>query len=173
MALAMLFSAILCGCSAAKQTATQPSPLVENIAETWTVTIANSSSNPTGWTFVPTSVRMGTIPVNPCEADFETYETLPISFESCATLTGIPLPQGQSTWLQTIIMGTVTAELYPGEGVYYVLQWNGPNGGTNAVLGGSGTFNSDGSVTGQLNCLSIDGSMTPACAAWDTTFTAK
>jgi hypothetical protein len=118
-------------------------------------------------------VGLETIPVNPCEVDFETYEPLPSSFESCAILAGIPLPQGQSTWLQTIILGTVTAELYPGEAVYYVLQWDGPNGSTNAVLGGSGIFNSDGSITGQLNCVSIDGSMTPACAAWHTTFTAK
>jgi hypothetical protein len=160
------------------------------LVEAWTITVANSSSNPTGWTFVPQTVNMQTIAVNPCMTDFDnlapsTSMPLPNGFGSCAYITDIPLPAGQSNWLQTIIMGTTTAELYSGEAVSYVLMEDSADGSTSVVLGGNGTFTSAAStengttnftftITGQLNCLSFNNSSTDAaCAAWKTTFTAN
>jgi hypothetical protein len=190
LAIAMLFSLVLCGCSAAKQATNTPQPQPIPIVQTWTITVANSSSGPSGWVFAPQTVSTQSIPVSPCMTDFDNLVppdsmTLPSSFGSCAYTTGIPLPQGQSNWLQTIVMGTTTADLYSGEAVSYVLMDNSADGTTSVVLGGNGTFTSTTTVengttnfsytiTGQLNCLSFNNSTTDAaCAAWHTTFTAN
>jgi hypothetical protein len=108
---------------------------------------------------------------------------LPGAFLACADSTDIPLPAGQSMWLQTAVMGTTTADLYSGEPVYYVLQYNSADGSTIALLGGEGTFTSSTTtangttsftyqVSGPIDCLTINSSITSSCNAWHTTFTA-
>jgi hypothetical protein len=113
--------------------------------------------------------------------------TLPLptaGFEACAFLGYIPLPTGQSNWLETVALGTPTAELYSGEDVYYVLQYGSADGSTNMVLGGKGTFTATTTVqgtttlfnyqiSGPIGCLTINNSMSAACTAWQTTFTAN
>jgi hypothetical protein len=190
LAIAMLSSLMLCSCNAVKQATTAPQPPPIPIVEDWAITVANSSSGPTGWTFMPQTVRTQTIPVGPCMTDFNNLVPpssmpLPTGFGSCAFVTDIPLPQGQSNWLQTVVLGTTTAQLYSGEAVSYVLMDNSADGSTSVVLGGNGIFTSTTTVangtttftysmTGQLNCLSLNNSTTDAvCTAWHTTFTAS
>jgi hypothetical protein len=175
---------ILVGCNAVKPAATAPQPQSVSIVESWAITVANSPAPPTGWTLQPQTVSTQTIPVDPCATDFTNLMnpntmSLPGSggsagFESCAYITDVPLPEGQSNWLQTAIMGTTTDGLYSGEGVYYAVEYSSADGSTRMVLGGNGTFNSTTSeITGSLDCLTINGAITDSCTAWHTTFTAR
>jgi hypothetical protein len=181
---ALLVLLILCGCGGGSTTSSTPQPSqFIPVAGSWNVTIANSSSAPSGWTFLPQSVRLGTIAITPCTANFNNLmapETLQASLSACAQDSGIPLPTGQPTWIQTLIVGTPTSQLYSGETVYYALMAASADGSTSVTLVGTGTFavttSTSGTTTsfsyqinGPLNCLTLDGG---SCAGWNTTFTA-
>jgi hypothetical protein len=186
-----MFSVIvLCSCNAAKQASFTPQPGPIPIAEKWVITVADSPTAPTGWTFTSQTLNTQTTPTGPCATDFANLTNpntmpLPASFGSCAVSTNIQLPAGQSNWLQTIDMGAITAILRPNDGdsVYYVLQYDMADGSTSVTLGGSGTFTATTTVangttkfnyqiSGPLNCLTINNAITAACTDWHTTFTA-
>lgn len=191
LAIATLSTVFLCSCNATKPTVTTP-PQPIPIVEPYVVTVANTPTPPTGWTFLSQTVTTRTIPVDTCATDFTNLmspNTMPLPsaglvFSACALSTDIAMPTGQSNWLETIVLGTPTTELYSGEAVYYVLEYDSADGSTSVVLGGKGTFSSSttvqGSTTtfnyqisGPIGCLTINGSVTAACTGWQTTFTAS
>jgi hypothetical protein len=195
LVIALLSVSALCDCGATKSSTTTPQPQPISIVEPYAITVGNSPMPPTGWAFQPQTVTTRTIPVATCLTDFSNLmspNTMPLPlpsadpniFTACAFQTGIPLPAGQSNWLQTIVFGTTSEELYSGEPVYYVLLYSSADGSTGAVLGGQGTFTATTTVqgttttfnyqiSGPINCLTINNSVTAACTAWQTTFTAN
>lgn len=191
LGIAIVSAVLMCGCSATKPATTAPQPQPISLAEQWTFTVANLPAPPTGWTLQSQTVLLTqTMPVGPCSTDFTNLmnpNTMPLptaGFNACAFLGNIPLPTGPSNWLETVALGTPTTELYPGEAVYYVLQFASADGFTNMVLGGKGTFTATTTVqgttthfnyqiSGPIGCLTINNSMSAACTAWQTTLTAK
>lgn len=187
---ALLSILVLCSCNAVKQPAVTPQPGPIPIAGKWVIAVADSSTAPAGWTFTNQTVNTQTTPTGPCATDFANLMNpntmpLPASFGSCAESTNIPLPAGQSNWLQTIETGAITAILRPNDAdsVYYVLQYATADGSTSVTLGGSGTLTATTTVasgttkfkyqiSGALNCLTINNTITAACTAWQTTMTA-
>jgi hypothetical protein len=179
----------LCGCNAAKQVTPAPQAQPIPIAQTWAISIANSSSAPAGWISVLQTIKAQTVPVTPCATEFSTLaspNTIPIpAFQACADVGGIPLPQGQSNWFDTVVLGITTTELYNGETVSYILRNSSADGSTTTVLGGTGAFSATTTtsgngtttfnyqITGPINCLTINSSITAGCTAWQTTFTAN
>ena len=185
----ILFAIALCSCNSVKANNTPGPPPPIPIVQQWTITVANSSSAPAGWSSVPQTINTQTVPVTPCATEFSTLAspntmTIP-AFQACADVGGIPLPQGQSNWFDTIVLGIQTTELYNGEAVSYILRNSSADGSTRVVLGGTGTFSAttttsgNGSttfnyqITGPISCLSINGSITAFCTGWQTTLSAN
>jgi hypothetical protein len=175
---------ILCGCDGGKQTSFTPQPeSFIPVPGKYKVTIANSPSAPSGWTFVAQSMNLGAIAINPCTTNFNTLmapATLQTSLNGCAQETDIPRPAGQANWIQTLIIGTPTTQLFSGETVYYALRASSADGSSGGTFSGTGTFTStttaSGTTTsfsyqinGPLNCVSFNGG---SCSGWNTTFNA-
>lgn len=179
---ALLF---LCGCGGGmKSTSSTPQPeSFIPVPGQYNVTIANSPSAPNGWTFVPQSMRLGTIAITPCTTNFNTLmapNTFQTSLNACAQDTDIPLPAGQANWIETLIIGTSTTQLYSGETVYYALRVSSADGSSGGTFSGTGSFTSTTTVSGTttsfsyqisgpLNCVTFDGG---SCDGWSTTLTA-
>jgi|SRR6185312_5428127 len=165
-----LYFLILCGCGGGSPT-TKPAPQSTlPIAESWNTTIAASPSAPSGWTLSAQSIDAASIPLNTCVTDFNNFlspNTLQASLQSCALSTDI-VPNGKSTWIRTLILGTTSAQLFSGESVSYALVIQGDDGASSAILSGTGTF-ANSQITGPLNCLSLNG----GSCDWSTTITAS
>lgn len=162
---------LLCGCGGGTPlNSSSQNQSTISIAQMWNVAVADSASTPSGWSISAQSINTAALALNTCISDFNNLllpNSLQIVPQACSLKTDIPA--GTNTnWIQTMILGTTTEQLFSGETVTYVIVVQGDAGTESAILSGTGTFMNN-QISGTLNCVSLGG---VSCDGWTTNFTA-